>query len=583
MIIQNNYLGKGELTMQKREELTGYPSIDRPWLKYYSEEAIEAQLPEGSLYDYMCQCNKNRQDKVALNYFGRKITHKELRNKIDDCARALVASGVKAGDFVSLCLLTIPEAVYLLYAINKIGAICNFLILNAAEHDLHKQIASTDSKLIITMDMVASKIVDAAKETEVTKIVSVSLSNSMPPYLAMLLNFKNRKEKIIGDICPWDIFISCGKDTELPNIKVKTDAPAIVEYTGGTTGIPKGVLLSNQASNAFVLNHQSSNSVLYFQAGQRYLDILPPFYAYGTFSGIHMPLCLGMEDVLCPDPSPKLFPKLLKKYRPHHFSCGPLHIDNLLSYPPFQKADLSFIQTAAFGGDKVSKEWEDRATTFLKSHGSPYGLSNGYGMTETAGAFCLTTHKVRKMIPFAKNNVKIIDIDTGAELGYGQEGEICVSGPQLMLGYFKHEKETSEVMWEDNGVKWLHTGDLGYVTDDGALFISGRIKRILYSVGEDQVPYRVYPMQIESVLSSHAAVQKCSVVGRQDKKKGYLPIAFVVLTDGADNDLVLKELKELCKEDLPENSNPQEFRIVDSLPLTPVGKVDYRVLEKEVE
>lgn len=566
-----------------QKKLTGYPSIDKPWLKYYSEEAINAPLPEGSLYEYMTHCNIGREQEIALNYFGKQITHHQLQKNIDRCSKALISCGVKKGDYVSLCLLTIPEAAYLLYAVNKIGAVCNFLVLNASEHDLHEQIAACKSKLVVAMDMVMPKIVAASKETDVKHIVSLSVAESMPLPMSVLLRIKSKNTELSKNVCLWKTFLRNGTSSSIPDVKVKADDPAIIEYTGGTTGSPKGVLISNRASNSFSLNHSSADTVLFFKQGQRYLDILPPFYAYGIFSGMHMPLCIGMENILAPDPSPKLFPKLLIKYRPNHFSCGPLHIDNMMGYPKLQKANLSFIQTAAFGGDKVSREWEEKATNFLTSHGSPYGLSNGYGMTETCGAFCLTMHKVRKMIPYAKNNIKTIDIDTGKELKYGEAGEICVSGPTLMLGYYKHPKETADVIVEENGIRWMHTGDLGYITEDGALIISGRIKRILYSVGADQVPYRIYPMQIESVLSKHPSVKKCSVVGRKDGERGYLPIAFVVLDSSESQKDILDQLKVLCKELLPENAIPYEFRFVESLPLTPVGKVDYRTLEKLAE
>lgn len=567
----------------EQKKLTGYPSIDKPWLKYYSEEAINAPLPEGSLYEYMTHCNIGREQEVALIYFGKRITHRQLQENIDRCSKALVSCGVKKGDHISLCLLTVPEAAYMLYAVNKIGAVCNFLVLNASEHDLHEQIAACKSKLVVAMDMVIGRIVAASKGTDVERIVSLSVAESMPFPMSVLLRIKSKNKESSQKVCPWKTFLRNGESSVVPDVKVEADEPAIIEYTGGTTGLPKGVLISNRASNSFSLNHSSADTVLFFKKGQRYLDILPPFYAYGIFSGMHMPLCVGMENVLAPDPSPKVFPKILMKYRPNHFSCGSMHIDSMLNSPKLQNADLSFIQTAAFGGDKASHEWEEQATKFLKAHGSPYGLSNGYGMTETCGAFCLTTHKVRKMIPYVKNNIKIIDIDTGKELQYGEEGEVCVSGPTLMLGYCNHPQETADAIWEENGIRWMHTGDLGYVTEDGALTISGRIKRIFYSVGDDQITYRVYPMQIESVLSKHHSVKGCSVVGRKDRDRGYVPIAFVVLDGSESQKDVLDQLKALCKELLPENAIPYEFRFVESLPLTPVGKVDYRTLEKIAE
>ncbi len=369
---------------------------------------------------------------IAINYFGRKITHYNLINEIEKCAKALIASGVKSGDYISLCLLTIPEAVYLIYAINKIGAVCNFLVLSASINDLHKQISVSKSKIVITMDMVTEKILTAAKNTDVTKIISVSVSDSMPVYLSIPLKFKKKCFDIPKTIISWNNFIANGKNTEIPDIITDDNAPAIIEYTGGTTGTPKGVVLSNRASNAFAFNHQLANAIFVIKAGERYLDILPPFYAYGLFSGIHFPLCAGVETILSPDPSPEIFPRLVMRYHAHHFACGPLHIDNLVKEAEHNNLDLSFIKTIAFGGDKVSEEWEKRMTDILEAHGATNVLCNGYGMTETAGVFCLITHKVKKMIPFVKNSVKVIDIDTGVELKYLRFfRQCCALSPRL--------------------------------------------------------------------------------------------------------------------------------------------------------
>ena len=566
----------------EEKKLTGYPSIDKPWLKYYSEEAINAPLPEGSMYDFMCDCNKMRLSKPALNYFGKKISHQQLRKNVDICARALAANGVKSGDFVDLCLLAVPEAVYLLYAVNRLGAICNFLVLSATEKDLHKQISLCGSKLLITMDMVEDKIANAIKDTAIEKVVTVSVSESMPAPLSAFMKLKSRKPGHLKTVS-WKAFLNSGAKSKLPDHIAGDQDSAVVEYTGGTTGESKGVLLSNQAANALALHYLSAKTILHFQAGETFLDIIPPFLAYGLFFGIHMPLCVGTECILSPDPAPQNFPKLFYRYKPNHFAGGPLHIDNLIQQLSVKQLDLSFLTTAGFGGDAGNNEWEARASDYLKKNHAKYELINGYGMTEVAGAFCTTSHEIRHMLPFAKNNVKIIDVDTGKELPYGQEGEICISGPTMMKEYFKNEEETSAAIWEENGVRWLHTGDLGYITEEGYFVISGRLKRIFYSVGSDNVVSRVYPMKIESTICKCTHVDKCSVVGKPNGEKGYLPIAFVVLREGADKDMVIAELESVCKQELPEASWPYAYRIVDKLPTTPAGKVDFRALEREAQ
>ena len=561
----------------KKNKLTGYPSIDKPWLKYYSEEAIHAPLPEGSMYDYMTSCNAERLNEPALNYFGRKITHRRLQMEIDRCVRALSAFGVKSGDVVSLCLLAIPEAVYLLYAVNKLGAVANFLVLNATPQDLHEQIIAAKSKVIITVDLVEKQITEAVKDSYAEHVVSISLAQSMPPVTAALFRLKAKSAPTT--LTSWNSFIHAGKCVEAMYPAAAKECAAVIEYTGGTTGKAKGVVISNGAANSVAFQYRCTSKQLQFCAGERFLDILPPFYAYGIFVGIHTPLCNCLENVLIPDPAPQNFPHVLLKYKAQHFTGGPLHLNKLVEYAQHRHIDLSFVKTAAFGGDGMSEEWKAATTLFLKSHGVSYGVATGYGMTETAGTFCTSTCQSEQMIPFARNNIKIRDIDTEQELLCEQEGEICVSGPSLMTMYFNHPRETDDVMWVENHVRWLRTGDLGYVSKDGHLIITGRIKRILWAMSGDVV-YRVYPMAIEKVISSHAAIKQCAVVGKADGDRGYLVVAYIVLYNSDERQQVQMELAELCRKELPETSWPYVYHPMDKLPTTPAGKVDFRALER---
>lgn len=558
------------------KKLTGYPSIDKPWLKYYSEEAIHSPLPEGSMYDYMTACNAERMNEPALNYFGRKIAHRRLQTEIDRCARALSACGVKAGDVVSLCLLAIPEAVYLLYAVNKLGAVANFLVLNATPQELHEQIIAAKSKVVITVDLAEKQITEAVKDSCAEHIVSVSLAQSMPTVTAVL--FRMKAKPAPTTLTSWNSFMEAGKNVDAAYPDVAKESAAVIEYTGGTTGKAKGVVISNGAANSVAFQYKCMNGQLEFRAGERFLDILPPFYAYGIFIGIHTPLCNCLENVLVPDPSPQNFPHVLMKYKAQHFTGGPLHLNKLVEYVQSRRVDLSFVRTAAFGGDGMSEEWKTAMTAFLKTHGAKNGIVTGYGMTETAGTFCTSTCQSKQMIPFVRNNIKVRDIDTEQELFCQQEGEICVSGPSLMTMYLNHPKETNDAMWIENQVRWLRTGDLGYVSKDGHLIITGRIKRILWTASGDVV-YRVYPIAIEKVISSHASVKQCAVVGKPDGERGYLVVAYVV-PHGSNTPQIMNELTELCRKELPETSWPAEYRFVEQLPTTPAGKVDFRALER---
>ena len=358
------------------------------------------------MYDYLTSCNVDRLDSVALNYFGKKVTHRQMQEKIDACARALLAYGVRAGDAVSLCVLAMPEAVYLLYAINKIGAIANMLVMNATEAEIHEKLAVTESKIVITVDLALEKIVQASRETTVKHIIGVSLAESMPCVIGTLYKWKSKVKQ--ENCSSFSEFLKAGQGKKIDCQEIKADAPAVIAYTGGTTGKAKGVLLSNRAANAIAFQYKYADKVLDFQKGESFLDTIPPFLAYGLFLGVHMVLCVGLENILCPDPTAEHFSQQFLKYQPNHLSGGALHIEALMKNEKVQRMNLSFAKTIAYGGDGMNKSWETNTFHFLKEHHAPYGLMNGYGMTEMAGPVCTSNHKFSVMLPFFCNNIKIL-------------------------------------------------------------------------------------------------------------------------------------------------------------------------------
>ena len=562
------------------QNMTGYPSIDKPWLKYYTDEARNAPLPEGSMYDYMTARNSGRLDSPALNYFGRKITHRQLQTEIDRCARALTACGVKSGDVVSLCLLSMPEAVYLLYAVNKLGAVANFLVLNATPQELHEQIAVSQSKVVITVDVAEKQIAEAVKDTSAEHIVSVSLAQSMPPVTAALYRLKAKTAP--SALTPWRRFVEAGKNVDASYPAVARETAAVIEYTGGTTGKAKGVLLSNLSLNAVAFGYRHTENLFDFQLGEKFLCCVPPFLAVGLSVCCHMPLCLGLELILCPDPSPAAAPKYIRKYHPNHVLAGALHIDQIISDEALQKENLSFLYTVACGGDKKDSLWEENAARFLIEHHAKHGLINGYGLSEAAGSFCTTMHYSSQMLPFVRNNIMIVDSEADKELPSGSEGEVLVSGPSLMLGYWNGNLCPDEdAFCIKDGVKWLRTGDLGTITPDGYFHITGRLKRILWATGDDQIVNKIYPMQIEEVILNEPAVRRCAVVGRPNDQRGFLPIAFIELAyEKTDKKVVSTRIRRICKSSLKANAQPHELIFVERLPYTRAGKVDYRTLER---
>lgn len=471
----------------------------------------------------------------------------------------------------------------LLYAINYIGAVTNFLVLNATEQEMHDKLVLTESRLLFTVDLAAEKVAGAAKDTAVKEIVCVPLAASMPPMVAFGARLKN-KAAVPAGLIQWKNFLKSGIDTPPSAATVDSQDLAVLEYTSGTTGESKGSMLSNQAINTVPFHYKNSTTVFEFHSGERFLCIVPPFLSVGLVTTILMPLCMGFELILEPNPDPKKTAKNVMKYRPNHLCAGALHVDNIMNDPTMNAMDLSFLSTVAYGGDKCDPNWEEKVSQFFSAHGMKHMLVNGYGLTETSSSFCTSTHKTNFLIPFFKNNILIRDVDTGESLPFGKEGEICVNGPGMMLGYYKRPEATNELMFEQEGVRWMRTGDLGMVTEDGAFHITGRLKRIFMSVGEQAAIFRVYPMEIEKAICSCPGVAHCGVVGVKDKEKAYLPVAFVVPEKhDIDQNALRQEITALTKRELNRVSQPAAIYFVDSLPATRAGKVDFRTLEQEAQ
>lgn len=564
------------------QKMTGYASIDKPWLKYYTDEAINAKLPECTVYEYLWENNKEHLDDVAIEYFGRKISYRKLFESIDRTAAAFAALGVRKGDIVSLVMLNSPETICAIYALNKLGAICNIIEPRTNNELIVKRINETRSKAVIVHDFFKSKL--KGFDLCVSFVVVVSLKQSMPFLTKLGYEYKigrklsdcNLKYREID----WPEFLM--HDAKTAVAKYSTDTSAIIIYTGGTTGISKGAMLSNDALNNIVVHQKSSNPCMV--RGDTFLDIMPPFIAYGLACGVHIPLCVGMKSILIPNFAPSDFGKLIKKYRPNHVLGVPAFWASLENDSSMHGHDLSYLKSAITGGDRINTETEKAINSFLLEHNSQVMITKGYGMTEACSSVTFTSapenNKIESVgIPQVHNNFKVVDVDTNKELRYNEVGEICFTGPTMMVGYFNDSEETENIIkTHADGRKWIHSHDIGYIDEDGVVFIIDRMKRML--IRPDG--HNVWPSQIESVICSHPAVAQCSVVGQRvdGSKSGVLPAAFVVVNGGYDHERLRQELIKLNFEKLPERDTAQYYYFIDALPLTPVGKVDYRRLEE---
>ena len=573
----------------------GYPSIDKPWLKYYSEAAIYSEMPKMTCYEYLRKCNEKYLDRIALRYFGRKFTFRELFENIDKVAHSLKSMGVKENDIITISLPNIPEAVYLFYACSKIGVIANMVDPRTSKEGIKEYIEEVDSKLVIIIDSYFDKVKSLLEENVVDKVVAVSPAESLPLGLNLgykakefIENLKNStKIKFNSSILNWKSFIEKGKNsTKSLQSEYMPNRALVIEHTGGTTGKPKGVLLSNENINVVAL--QSLLTGIDMQREHNWMDIMPTFIAYGVGMGLHLPLTIGMETILVPQFDAKKFDELILKHKPIHMVGVPSYWGTIINSKKMQKQDLSYMIAPTVGGDAMDITLEQEANQFLMEHKCTSRIVKGYGMTEVTGGVVGTVDANNELgsvgIPFVKTTVSIFDPETNEELGYNKQGEVCITGPNIMIGYFKNQQATEDIMRvHEDGSVWIHSGDIGYITENGNLFIVDRVKRMIIRYDG----FKVFPSIIENVISSHIAVKTCKVVGIDDLEhsQGKLPKAHIVLKDeylGQEYDII-EELKILCKSKLQEYALPCGYKIRNELPLTSVGKVDYRALEAEEE
>ena len=576
------YYVEGKMPNEKAP--TGYPSVDKPWLKYYSEEAINAPLPESTIYEYLYENNKDYPADIAIHYYGRKITYKELFDNIDRTAKGFTALGVKQGDIVTIALPSVPEALYAVYALNKIGAVANMIHPLAGEKEILHYLNEVESRVAVIFDGTYEIIGRSIEETRVERAVVVSAADSLPLGIKLLYGLKHKSAKLPAPspFLTWRQFLRAGEDAALPQVRKNPDEMAVISHTGGTTGEPKGVMCSDQNINALIWQIGCN---LPHMRQEIYLVVLPPFINYYSLVNAMMePLAFGFQVVLIPSYKPEKFGEYIRKYRPNHISSIPSFWETILSLDESQLLDLSCLNHIYYGGETMSIEKETAINDLLLSRGAQNTLCKGLGSTEMISAATVSYDGCNLLgsvgIPLVKLNCKIVEPDTTRELSYGQEGEICFTGPTLMQGYYHKSEATDEIIkLHADGMKWLHTGDVGYINEDGVVFVTGRIKRIIMTKGADQQVTKLFPDRIEKALYAHPAVALCCVI---DERRIHYPKAYVVLKYGVEpSDRLTREIRDACRDTLPSYMIPEEIEYRSDLPRTERGKVDYRALEKE--
>ena len=570
--------------MPTEKKLTGYPSIDKPWLKYYSEEAINALLPECSAFDMIYYGNKEHLNDIAIEYLGVKLTYGKFFDMVEQAASAFFSCGIRRNDSVVFCAVNMPEIVAAIYALNKLGATAVLLDPRMNVEQLTEHINECRSKMVVTIDSSYNFVKEAVKNSTAQKTVVVSPANSLSAFKRMLYRLKSGGVVLDNQSIWWNSFIKHGCQCKYETTSYQKDHCFIISFTGGTTGVPKGVMLSDDSLNAVAHGYQYVN--IPFKRQDKFYNDLPLFIVYGFSLAIHTVLSHGLHLILYPIFNPAAFPKVFLKYKPNHFSAGADHLRYLSNSPLMKDVDLSFLITAAMGGDALNEKTEKEVNKFLQMHGCKYDVVKGYGMTEL-GTTCCTTFSGANApesigVPLVTNTVCIKNVDTGEELKYGEIGEIWVQSPSLMLGYLNSDDATNSVISVDSdGKRWIKTGDLGYMNDSGLLFHKGRIKRIYVTYFEG-APAKIFPVFVEHTIKEMPDIYDCTVVGRYIKGTTYYePVAYVILRNNVK--LSKETIKDYCSRKLPKYMNPVEIVFTNEFPHTPIGKVDYRALEKEAE
>lgn len=566
----------------EEKKLTGYPSVDKPWLKYYTEEAVLSQIPECTMYEYIRNNNKEHLNDEVMLYFGRSFKYKELFAKIDQTAAALVELGVKRGDIVTIQSLSLPQIVYTVYALSKIGAVANLIYANLGADEAKANLIETGSRIFMVLEPMYNAMKEDLSDALVDTIIVLGIQDEMPVLtkVGYTLATKSNPPKNDGIVMSWASFFAMGKGKNTDICGHANDL-VIMVYTGGTTGKSKGVMLSNHNMNVGAKQYLQ----LGFERHRAFLCVLPPFIAFGLTVTIHMPLAFGVKVALCVSSNPTQISEFVEKYHPDYIICGTAQAENMVIALEDKKIDLSNLTFFGVGGDALSLALENRVNEFLEKHHAKTRIIQGYAMSETAASSTAAIHTIYKPgtvgIPFVHTTIKIVDPDTEKELTYGESGEICINAPCTMMGYYKHEEETKNVLHvHEDGKTWVHTGDIGVMDEDGFLKIVGRIKRMILT-SENDLFHKVFPKLLEDELLKTEVVQSISIVGKPNLKTTNDLIAFVVLNQGVVKEQAVQVLKEYASNHLESFEQPVRYIVMEKLPLTTVGKVDYRKLEQE--
>ncbi|MBP5224398.1 MAG: AMP-binding protein [Lachnospiraceae bacterium] len=556
-----------------------------PWKDHLGEIPFTLDYFQGSMYEAVEKIAKQYPNYVAFDFMGRPTTYSQLIAHVNTCAKALRTIGVRENDHVTIAMPNCPQAIYMFYAVNLVGAIANMIHPLSAEAEIEFYLNESNSVTAITLDQFYGKFERIRKNTNVVNIIIASIKDALSkPIMAGYMLTEGRKIEKIPKEAPviiWRDFVGMARHC-FYNYKVsrKPDDTAVILYSGGTTGHTKGIELTNMNFNALGQQVVATNPM--FRPGDKMLAAMPLFHGFGLGVCIHTMLSQGGRCILIPRFTAASYAKQIVKYQCNFIAGVPTLFEALLRIKTMEKANLSCLKGVFSGGDSLSPELKKKFDKFLYDHKSVIQVREGYGTTETVTACCLTPPNQFKAgsigVPFPDTYMKIVEPGTDRELPYGAEGEILLAGPTVMKCYMNNPEETADTLRKHaDGLTWVYSGDLGTMDSEGFVYFKGRAKRMIISSG-----YNVYPAQIENILDSYEKVQMSCVIGVPDPYRMQKVKAFVTLKPGIlPSEEVKQEILAFCRRNIAKYAMPYDIEFRDEMPKTLVGKVNFRLLEEE--
>lgn len=560
-------------------------SAKAPWKSHLGDVPFTLDYFDGSMFEAVEAIAEKYPNNIAFDFMGKSTTYKALVKEVEACAKALKTIGVREGDKVTIAMPNCPQAIQMFYAVNLVGGICNMIHPLSAEKEIEFYLNESESVTAITLDQFYNKFENIRQNTKVVNIIIASIKDELSkPVKAGYMLTEGRKIKKIPEDAPvirWNDFLRLGRHC-FYNYKVKRTGsdPAVILYSGGTTGTTKGILLSNRNFNALGQQVIAANPM--FRPGDKMLAAMPLFHGFGLGVCVHTMLSQGGRCILIPRFTAQTYAKQITKYKCNFIAGVPTLYEALLRLPSMEKADLNSLKGVFSGGDSLSIELKKKFDKFLYDHNAKIQIREGFGLTECVTASCLTPPHMAKEgsigLPFPDTYYKIVEPGTDRELPYGEEGEILIAGPTVMMEYIKHPDETAATLQtHSDGLTWIYTGDLGMMDEEGFVYFRGRAKRMIITSG-----YNVYPGQLENILDAHELVHMSCIIGVPDPYKMQKVKAFVMLKPGVPQNEESKEsIMAYCRKHIAKYAMPYDIEFRDELPKTLVGKVAYRILEEE--